>query len=140
MKTYKCKVCDSEAVFKYSKQNIYCSITCQQKQKRSELVEDWLAGGSKSKWKYAIPAWVKSYIIELRGYYCEECRIHEHNNKPLTLQIDHKDGNSSNNDVTNLRLLCPNCHSQTHTYGGKNIGTGGREHRKKYLKSKVYGN
>ena len=34
----------------------------------------------------------------------------------LTLQIDHIDGDRWNNNVSNLRILCPNCHTQTETY------------------------
>ncbi len=41
--------------------------------------------------------------------------------QPLTLQLDHIDGDSTNNIIENLRLLCPNCHSQTSTFGGRNI-------------------
>lgn len=41
--------------------------------------------------------------------------------KPLTLQLDHIDGDNSNNQIGNLRFLCPNCHSQTETYGGKKL-------------------
>ena len=40
--------------------------------------------------------------------------------KPLSLHLDHIDGNPRNNVIENLRLLCPNCHSQTDTYCGKN--------------------
>lgn len=43
-----------------------------------------------------------------------------HNNKPLTLQLDHINGVNNDNRLNNLRLLCPNCHSQTETFGGKN--------------------
>jgi hypothetical protein len=43
------------------------------------------------------------------------------NNKPLKLQVDHSNGNPKDNRIENLRVLCPNCHSQTATWGGRNI-------------------
>lgn len=53
-----------------------------------------------------------------RQYECEECGTSNMwNNKPLVLHVDHKDGNVTNNDQNNLRFLCPNCHTQTPTYG-----------------------
>lgn len=42
------------------------------------------------------------------------------NDKYISLHLDHIDGNSLNHNLNNLRLLCPNCHSQTDTYAGKN--------------------
>lgn len=41
--------------------------------------------------------------------------------KPLVLELDHIDGNNQNDQRHNLRYLCPNCHSQTPTFRGKNI-------------------
>lgn len=42
--------------------------------------------------------------------------------KPISLQLDHINGINNDNRLENLRLLCPNCHSQTETYGGRNQG------------------
>lgn len=64
---------------------------------------------------------MKRYLLETRGEKCEHCGIgSEWNGKPLTLQMDHIDGNSDNNTLDNLQILCPNCHTQTHTWCGRN--------------------
>ena len=51
---------------------------------------------------------------------CSECGITEYNDKPIVLQLDHINGKSKDHTLKNLRLLCPNCHSQTDTWCGKN--------------------
>lgn len=52
---------------------------------------------------------------------CAICKMEPiWNNKPLMLQLDHINGDHSNNNIENLRLLCPNCHTQTDTYTGRN--------------------
>lgn len=53
-----------------------------------------------------------------RKYVCEICGLGpEWNGKSLTLQIDHIDGNTFNHTKENLRFVCPNCHTQTETWG-----------------------
>lgn len=53
---------------------------------------------------------------------CYECgMLPIWNNKPLSLQIDHINGIKNDNRLSNLRMVCPNCHSQTPTFSGKNI-------------------
>ena len=66
----------------------------------------------------------KRLLIESQGYKCDECSIIEWNKKPITLELEHIDGNNRNNSLDNLRLLCPNCHSQTLTFRGKNRAKG----------------
>ena len=51
---------------------------------------------------------------------CEICGTYEWNGKQLNCELDHIDGNRTNHKLLNLRILCPNCHSQTDTFRSKN--------------------
>lgn len=54
---------------------------------------------------------------------CVECGLVEWNEVRAPLQLDHVNGDPTDNRLVNLRLLCPNCHALTPTYCGRNIGT-----------------
>jgi len=67
-------------------------------------------------------------IVIINGLLKDECALCKlsgnWNNKPIILQIDHINGNAVDNRIENLRILCPNCHSQTDSFGGRNKGKG----------------
>jgi 5-methylcytosine-specific restriction endonuclease McrA len=68
---------------------------------------------------------IRKCLIDTAGNTCSICGIvNVWQNKNLVLVVDHIDGNASNNMPTNLRLLCPNCNSQTDTFCGRNKGKG----------------
>lgn len=58
----------------------------------------------------------KRAILVEQGGVCLHCGLSEWRGLPLTLELDHVDGNHDNDARDNLRVLCPNCHSQTPTY------------------------
>lgn len=58
----------------------------------------------------------------IKPHKCECCNFSEWNNKPIPLELSHKNGDNSDHTLENLELLCPNCHAQTDTYRGKNWG------------------
>lgn len=66
---------------------------------------------------------LKRYLMKLglRENVCENCGISEWQGKQLNLELHHKDGNRNNNCIENLQLLCPNCHSLTKNFRGRNI-------------------
>ena len=64
---------------------------------------------------------LKAYLRRERAATCEACGLGEEwQGQHLALHVDHIDGDSANNEPVNLRLLCPNCHSQTATFTGRN--------------------
>ena len=68
----------------------------------------------------------KLISLGLKEYKCEnpDCGISEWHGKEIRLQVHHIDGDHFNNELDNLMILCPNCHSQTDSYAGKKNSKG----------------
>ena len=81
---------------------------------------------------------IKKFVLERQIGKCNHCGIKEWQDKPLVLELEHKDGNSSNNHPDNLECLCPNCHSQTATYKNRNKGNGRHSRRVRYAEGKSF--
>jgi len=108
--TTSCLACDREFYPYTDSSGKYCSRECYHKSRK--LV-------SLTKWEDLHHHTRKAHLIDE----CNECAMcgigSVWNSKPLVLQLDHIDGNRSNNTRENLRLLCPNCHTQTDTFAGR---------------------
>jgi len=74
----------------------------------------------------------KKYLIEVRGNECEMCGTKEWLGKPILLIADHIDGNSDNNLLDNIRLICSNCDATLDTYKNRNKDRGRDSKRRKY--------
>lgn len=89
---------------------------------KEELITNYL---SKTPMKRTNSHNIKTWLFKLgmKLKKCEVCDLPDSwNDKPLSLQLDHIDGDKTNNELSNLRIICPNCHSQTETFCGKNNG------------------
>jgi len=131
MKTYQCLNCDTECEVSHQKRNKYCSVACQKEYEYKQRIVEWKQTGKIGKG----PA--KRYLAEQQEG-CYTCGITEWNGMPITLELEHIDGNSSNNTEANLSLVCPNCHSQTSTYKNRNKGNGRHARRERYAQGLSY--
>lgn len=109
-----CLYCGKEL----NNQKKYCDQICQNKKRSDEAFERFLSNPNGKEINYSI----RKYIIGLKNNRCECCGWNKRNEytKLIPLQIHHIDGNCLNNDLSNLQVLCPNCHSLTENFGSNN--------------------
>lgn len=113
----------------------FCSMQCMRDNIFANSFLDWYNLTETAKFSNRS---LRKFIEVYRGYSCSVCSISEWNGKPITLEVEHIDGNSDNNLKENVCLICPNCHSQTDTYKGKNKGNGRHARMKRYHSGKSY--
>lgn len=75
---------------------------------KDEQLKDWS--------DYSRVANLKPHLQKVRGRACELCGLDSWRGRPLTLEVHHVDHDRTNNDLANLQLLCPNCHSLTENW------------------------
>lgn len=87
--------------------------------------------------KGSLAGTLKPRLIQLGvPYQCNSCGLKDSwLNKPITIELHHRNGNRLDNRVENLEFLCPNCHSQTDTHRGRNIPRAKKEALSKVRKS-----
>ena len=119
-----------------SRKNVkYCNNQCQKEFDFELRYQAWVLGdasGTKTAQGF------RRFLRRRDGDSCSKCGISSWNDLPITIELEHRNGNSADNSPGNLCLLCPNCHSQTPTFRAKNLGNGRHSRRQRYAIGKSY--
>lgn len=122
MSNYICLTCNSPHDGSFAS-GIYCSIKCSSFRQASAYTTKYTDAEVFVENSTYPRKNIKKRILEknLLEYKCACCGLGGYwNDMPLVLQLDHINGVNNDHRLTNLRFLCPNCHTQQDTYAGKN--------------------
>lgn len=113
---FNCLFCNREnPVRGGSYQSKYCNNQCQQNHRKKLLSEkrigEWKGDCSVYNWK-EVPDYIQEYLLKERGHKCEVCGITEWQGNPAPLTVTQRDGDTYNNQESNLEVICFNCKSQ----------------------------
>lgn len=113
----------------------YCNHKCHREHERKVIFDKIENGDTTLHHKQ-----YKKYLIHVYGEKCMECGWCEVNlySGKIPIELEHIDGDSENNSLDNLKLLCPNHHSLTSTYKALNSGNGRHNRRLRYQEGKSY--
>jgi len=127
-----CLNCDNDIS---GSRNKYCNLECFNNHRKTKVYEQIENGNTTLHYKN-----YKNYLIDKYGNNCMLCGWGEINpyTNTIPIELEHMDGDSSNNSIDNLTLLCPNCHSLTETYKGANRGNGRHYRRERYKEGKSF--
>lgn len=110
----------------------YCNASCHHSSQRKVKISAGL--------ELCNSQFIRKILIDRHGAKCMKCGWSEVNQSTgkVPIEINHIDGNSSNNSQNNLELLCPNCHSLTPNYRALNRGNGRHNRRMRYKNGQSY--
>ena len=122
-----CKTCGTPLEYINWRVRNYCNRKCHKEYLYQAYIERWKQGLETGVIKGASAASpVKRYLREKFDNRCSRCGWNEKHpdTGEVPVEVEHLDGDWRNNKEENLTLLCPNCHSLTSTYRGRNTGKG----------------
>jgi hypothetical protein len=115
---------------------IYCSNQCQKDYEYDQYIFKWKIGLLDNSVTRNISQYIRRYLIQTSEEKCSLCGWNKKNivTGKVPLEVDHIDGDSSNNVESNLRIICPNCHSLSSNFRNLNRGSGRSWRRGRYNK------